>query len=95
MKNKYVIVRGDRSGVFAGYVKERKGQEITLTKARKIFYWNGACAVEQLARDGVSKPKECKFTVVIDEICILDVIQILPATEKSRLIIEGVQEWKL
>ena len=31
MIGKYVIVRGNRSGVFAGILKERNGQEVTLT----------------------------------------------------------------
>ena len=30
MKNKYVIVRSDRAGVFFGQLKKKKGQEVTL-----------------------------------------------------------------
>ena len=38
----YVIVRGDRSGVFFGELKERSGQEVELRNARKLWYWDGA-----------------------------------------------------
>lgn len=93
MKN-YVIVRGDRSGVFFGKLANKNGQEVTLNNARKLFYWDGAGAVEQIAIDGVSKPNNCKFTVVVEEITILDAIQILPCTEKAVEIIKGVKEWK-
>lgn len=93
-KGDYVIVRGDRSGVFAGTLYSRKGQEVTLHNARKLWYWQGANAVEQIAVDGVNEPEKCKFTVVVDEIGILDAIQILQTTNKAQKIIEGVAEWK-
>lgn len=39
---KYVIVRGDRSGVFAGTLAAREGREVQLTDCRRIWYWEGA-----------------------------------------------------
>jgi hypothetical protein len=91
---KYVIVRGKDSGVFAGYLDYYRGQEVKLLNARKLWYWDGACAVEQIARDGVSEPKNCKFTVVVNEITISDFIQIIPTQKKAQEIIEGVKAWK-
>jgi hypothetical protein len=97
MKNlgKKVIVRADRAGVFFGTLTEKEGSEVVLTNARKLFYWNGAAAVEQIAVDGVNKQNDCKFTVVVEEITILNVIQIIPCTEKAIANIENVKEWKL
>ena len=46
MENKYYIVRTNRAGVFFGKIKERSASEITMTDVRKIWYWDGACAVE-------------------------------------------------
>ena len=90
----YVIVRGDRSGVFFGELKERSGQEVTLGNVRKLWYWDGACAVEQLARDGVSLPRNCKFTVTVEEMTITDAIQLIPCTDAAQKSISGVSEWK-
>lgn len=97
MKSKNVIVRGDRSGVFVGTLKTCKLKEVTLKNARKLWYWDGACAVEQLAKDGVadSKTKNCKFTVAVEELTILDAIQILPCTDKAFTNLMGVKEWKI
>lgn len=39
------IVRCDRAGVFFGAIKEHRGTEATMTNVRKLWYWNGACAV--------------------------------------------------
>ncbi len=97
MKNlgKKVIVRADRAGVFFGTLTEKEGSEVTLTNARKLFYWNGAAAVEQIAVDGVNKQNDCKFTVVVEEITILNVSQIILCTEVAITNIENVKEWKL
>ena len=37
-KEAYVIVRGDRSGVFFGVMEDRNGSEVMLRKARKLWY---------------------------------------------------------
>ena len=94
MDNKYYIVRGQSSGVFFGQVRERNGQEVTLGNVRKLWYWDGACAVEQLARDGVSLPRNCNFTVTVEEMTITDAIQLIPCTDAAQKSISGVAEWK-
>lgn len=91
---KYYIVRTDRAGVFFGRIKERDHDEITMINVRKLFYWNGACAVEEIAINGVARPKDCKFTIVIPEMTIADPIQIIPCTDKAVTNIMGVKEWK-
>lgn len=94
MNNKYYIIRGDRSGVFFGQIASRNGREVELRNVRKLWYWDGACAVEQLAVDGVTKPSDCKFTVVVPEMIITDAIQILPCSDKAAKILGEVKVWK-
>ena len=93
-KGKKVIVRGDRSGVFFGTLAEKDGREVKLEKCRRIWYWDGAASISQLAVDGTLNPRDCKFTVTVDEIEILDSIEIIPCSEKAIKVIEGVKEWK-
>ena len=92
--NQNYIVRTASAGVFFGKVKEYNKDEITMTDVRKIWYWDGACAVEQLALDGVTKPDECKLTVVISEMVIAEPIQIIPCTEKASKILSEIKVWK-
>lgn len=94
MIGKKVIVRGDRSGVFFGTLAGKEGTEVKLAGCRRLWYWEGACSISQLAVDGTKDPGDCKFTVKIDEIGILDAIEIIPCTEKAAKSIEGVKEWK-
>ena len=93
--NKKVIVRGDRSGVFFGTLVEREGQEVKLEKCRRIWYWDGAASISQLAKEGTKKPNKCKFTITVDSIVIFDAIEIILCTDEAIKSIEGVEEWKM
>mgnify|MGYP003424170803 FL=1 len=92
---KKVIVRGDRSGVFFGILDEKEGIQVRLTNCRRLWSWEGAASISQLAIDGTKKQSECRFTVAVASIEITDVLEIIPCTEKSINSIEGVPEWKL
>ena len=95
MDNRYYIIRADRAGVFAGNIKGRNGNEVTLTNARRLWYWDGAATLSQLALEGVKKPNNCKFTVAVSEITILGVIEIIPCTAMAEDCIKKVKEWKI
>ena len=93
--NKKVIVRGDRSGVFFGTLVGKDGSEVELKDCRRLWYWDGAATISQLAVDGTQRPNECKFTVSVNNIIILDAIEIIPCTEDAISSIEGVKEWRV
>lgn len=90
----YVVIRADRAGVFAGYLKEKKPDEVTLVNVRRLWYWDGAASCSQIADSGVSKPQNCKFTAPNKEIIIKNWIEILPTTANAKKSIEGVAVWK-
>ena len=89
-KLKYCIIRTYSAGVHTGYLKERNGKEVTLVNARRIWYWEGAFTLSEIAIRGVSKPENCKFSCFVPEIILTEAIEIIPCTEKARCIIEGV-----
>ena len=91
---KKVIVRANGAGVFFGELKEKNGTEVTMCNVRKLFYWDGAAAVEQLAVDGTSQPENCKFTTWVDEMIIDNVLQVIPCTEKAIKSLTEVKIWK-
>jgi hypothetical protein len=66
---------------------------LTMNDCRKIHYWEGAAAVEQLAIDGTSKPKSCRITVPVNGSTVKQWIQILLCTEKAVLCLKGVPTW--
>ena len=93
-KNRYVIVRGAESGVFAGVLKEKEGREVELTDCRRLWYWEGAATLSQLAVDGTQRPCDCSFTMSVEGLVILDAIEIIPCSEKAEKSIRSVDVWK-
>lgn len=91
---KKVIIRGDRSGVFFGTLIAKEGTEVKLEDCRRLWYWDGAASISQIAVDGVSRPGNCSFTVTVSEIVITDAIEIIPCTDKAIKCIEEVTVWK-
>ena len=91
---KKVLVRGCNSGVFFGTLTARDGLEVEMHNVRNIWYWNGAAALPQLAAEGVKCPDDCKFTMSIDSLVLLDVIEILPCSDEAIANIEAVRVWK-
>ena len=62
---KYCIIRTYSAGVFAGFIEKRIEKETVIRQARRLWYWDGAASLSQLAVDGVKKPQNCKFPVEI------------------------------
>ena len=91
---RYYIVRAQGAGVFAGNIKERNGKEVTMTNARRLWYWTGACSISQLAMEGTKSPSTCQFTVTVDEVILTDVIEINLCTEAAEKNIKAVAVWK-
>ena len=89
----HVIARTYSAGVFAGTLKSRDGKEAVLTDARRIWYWDGAASLSELATKGTSNPNGCKFPVSVSEVLITEVIEIIPTTEAARKSIDEVPTW--
>ena len=93
-KQAYVIVRTYSAGVFAGTLVSRTGQEVVLKKARRLWYWDGAASLSQLATDGVSKPQNCKFPCEVESVTLTQAVEVLSVTDAARKSIAGVAIWR-
>jgi hypothetical protein len=93
MIGRYVICRTYSAGVFAGVLKSREGKEVVLTDARRIWYWEGAASLSQLALDGTSEPENCKFPAPVAEVLLTEAIEIIPTTEKAQASLAAVPVW--
>ena len=94
VKDKYCVIRGKEFGIFAGTVKNVDAGCVLVEKARRLWYWDGAASISQIAAEGVTAPKNCKFSVAVDSIVLRSWIEIIPTTEAARKIIEEVPVWK-
>lgn len=89
----YVIIRTYSAGVFAGYLEERDGKEVKLRQARRIWMWEGAATLSELAVEGTLKPKECRIPCAVDTIILTEAVEILPVTPKAKKSILSVPVW--
>ena len=95
---KKVIVRSYGAGVFFGTLNEVEVQGdklvVELLKDRKLYYWAGACAVQEIADKGTLEAENCKFTVTVGSQVISSVVEIIPCSKIAIKVIEGIKEWK-
>lgn len=90
---RYVIVRTYSAGVFAGILESKDGKEVVLSDARRLWYWAGAASLSQLAVDGTSQPKQCKFPVAVSRIELTEAIEIIDVTKAAETSIRSVPIW--
>ena len=95
MIGKYVVVRGDRSGVFAGVLESQEGRKVILRGVRRLWRWHGATECLQIATEGVKRPRDCRFTLTADSITLLDAIEVIPTTAEAEANIKAVPVWKM
>ena len=90
------IVRCYGAGVFFGEVREVSGDanglNVRLANARKVWYWDGAAAVEQLSQEGCNDSS--KITVAVPELVVAGAVQIIPCSDKAIKNLEAKKEWK-
>jgi hypothetical protein len=95
---KRVIIRANSAGVFYGTLNEVEpvGNElqVELRDLRRLWYWEGACSLTQLAMEGVKFPEKCKFTIRQTSAVLIGIIEIILCTEAACNNIESVPEWK-
>ena len=91
---KHVLVRTYSAGVFVGQLASRKGKEVTLRQAIRIWHWTGAASLSQLAMEGTSSPSTCRFAVPVTKIVLTEAIEIIAMTKAATTNILQVKPWR-
>jgi len=89
----YVCVRTYSAGVFTGYLRSKNEIEVELIDARRIWYWDGASSLSELAMMGVARPDQCKFPMIVPYIVLTQAIEIIPMTQRAKDSIDSVKNW--
>ena len=90
---KITLVRTQSAGVHFGTVKKRKGKEVTLVNARRLWSWSGACSLSQVAVDGVNLNKS-KISVTVSEIILTEAIELIAMHDKAAKQMMEAEPWK-
>jgi hypothetical protein len=81
----YVVVRTYSAGVHIGELKSRKGKEVVLVNARRLWKWCGAFTLSEVAIEGIkdgSKP-----SIAIPEIVLTEAIEIVKTSAFAEKIL--------
>ena len=81
----YVVVRTYSAGVHIGELKSRKGKEVVLVNARRLWKWCGAFTLSEVAVDGImngSKP-----SVAVPEVVLTEAIEVIKTTQVAEKIL--------
>jgi len=94
-----VIIRSYAAGVHYGYLRTVEhtlaGTLVTLVNTRRVYSWQGAATLSQMALEGVKSPENCKFSVVLPENTIQNCIEIIPISEQALDCLNNVPIWKM
>lgn len=80
----FVLVRTFSAGVHFGTLEEMEGQIITLSNARRLWSWQGALSLSEIAMKGIDI-KNSKVSVPVDEIVLTQAIEIIRVNKNSNL----------
>jgi hypothetical protein len=76
--NKTVLVRTYSAGVHWGVLWARNGKEVTLTQAKRIWYWEGANTLHEISLHGVGNGS--KISEPVASIVLTEAIEIIECT---------------
>ena len=90
----YVLVRCAGAGVHAGELVSRKGDVVELRNSRRIWRWEGAASLSELAVFGAKAPTACRFAVIVERIVLLGAVEVIHCTSAGEQMIRSCPEWR-
>jgi hypothetical protein len=90
----FVIIRTENAGAFAGELVAFDATTRTseLTDARRLWFWDGAASLSELATGGTRKPESCKFPAAV-HVTLPQTIEIIEVTSAAQKSIQDVPVW--
>ena len=91
--NKKIIARIDRAGVFHGTLDYIDNEIIRLKDARRIYYWNGALSVTDIAAKGITGGK---VTIPVSTVEFMSgkIVELNECSDEATKSIESIKPWK-
>lgn len=79
---KLVMIRTFSAGVHFGTLVEKDGKEVLLSNAHRVYSWENAATLSQLAMEGSkTKNKDNKISMKVPEILLTECIEVIPLAE--------------
>ncbi len=79
---KHCVVRTYAAGVHLGTVVSVDGSQCILNNARRLWKWENAFTLSEVANNGVGK--DSRIAEEVPTISLSDMIELIPSTEEAR-----------
>ena len=91
--NKKIIARIERAGVFHGTLDYIDGEIIRMKDVRRIYFWNGALSVTDIAAVGITGGK---VTVPVSTVEFMSdkIVELNECSDEATKSIEAIKPWK-
>lgn len=88
---KHCVVRTYSAGVHLGIVDQKEGTNVVLRDARRLWKWNGAFTLNEVAAKGVSKAGS-RISDPVPFIELTEAVEIIPTSLAAQETFEAVRE---
>lgn len=90
--NETVIARIDRAGVFMGTLAHIDSDIVRLFNVRRIYYWQGALSVTDMASNGIKSGKVTLPAAAV-EFETKNVVELVLASDEATARIKAIEPW--
>ena len=88
--NRQVIARTYSAGVHIGTLTETEDRKVVLANARRLWHWEGAFTLNEVASKGVSSTS--RISAPIERVLLTEVIELLPVSAKAQETFNAINE---
>jgi hypothetical protein len=87
---KHCVIRTYSAGVHLGTIKSVDGAQVIADDVRRLWKWEGAFTLNEVALNGVSNSS--RIAVEVPTISLSDMVELIPTSEKARKSFEVCNE---
>jgi len=91
MIGRHCVVRTYSAGVWLGTVIKKKGANVVLAHARRLWKWKGAFTLSEVALYGVDN-EGSRIAVEVPEVELTQAIELIPTTSSAQKKFEVINE---
>lgn len=81
-KKPFVVVRTFSAGVHVGTLESKKGKEVVLSNARRVWRWKDANTLHEMARTGIDEIYS-RISEPVESITLTEVTEIIMTTPEA------------
>lgn len=90
----YVICRCKDAGVHAGELQGERDGRVTLLNARRVWYWQGAASLSEIAEKGAGESSKIAVVVTRVDLRSDDVAEIIYCQKAGADWLRGIKPWR-